>query len=147
MKNYVPSAVSAPNEVGIVPEKRLFSIWKKLILDKVEMFELIVPVSSLSLRSIWRRLDKEYNSSGMGPCKRLKFRSICSRDRISLNWLGIVPVRIPSSRIRFWSAWRRLSSKGSVPATPFCSRTRAIAKKQSEKLISKKICSIPMSQR
>ena len=57
----------------------------------------------------------------MDPWRRLKFRSICSRDRISLSSLGMVPVRMPSSRIRLLRLWRRLNSCGRVPATPFCS--------------------------
>ena len=120
--NYVRSAVSPPIASGTVPVKRLFSIWKKLIFERPEMLELMVPVSSLSFKSICRRLESKYSSSGMGPCKRLKFKSICSRERISPSLLGMVPVRMPSSRIRFLRVWRRLSSDGSVPATPFCSR-------------------------
>jgi len=111
--------------------KRLFSIWKKLIFERPEMLELMVPVSSLSFKSICRRLESKYSSSGMGPCKRLKFKSICSRERISPSLLGMVPVRMPSSRIRCLRVWRRLSSDGSVPATPFCSNSIRVIKSSS----------------
>lgn len=124
--NHLPSEVRAPMASGMVPVNKLFSIWKKLILVRPAILGLIVPVSSLSFKSICRRFDSKNNSSGIEPCNKLKLRSICSRERISPSLLGMVPVKIPSSKIRFRRVWRRLNSAGSVPATPFCSITRMI---------------------
>ena len=118
---YLPSDLSAPNSLGIVPVILLFSIWKNDSRVSCEIEGLIDPPSSLSLRSSCWRLFRLYNSSGMDPLRRLKFRSICSRLEMEPSSGGIVPVKTPSSSSKNRRAESSWISYGSVPAIPFCS--------------------------